>query len=95
MVKMKQKVLGILFLVGFIYMSHFHPLWIIIPFTIIAMVLLLLLIWGLRETRKHEKEVRSYLDECDEKLKKGEMTKEENDEIHFYWECENWADFIM
>lgn len=36
---------------------------------------------------KREKEVAKYLDECDEKLKKGEMTKEDNDYIHFYYEC--------
>lgn len=90
---MKQKILNILFIVGIIYIWFFHPLWLIIPFVIIALVLVAFLIWGLREVDNHEKGVRSYLDECDERLKKGEMTKEENDRIHFYWQYENWANF--
>ncbi len=40
------------------------------------------------EINKREKEIGNYLNECDEKLKKGEMTKEENEDIHFYYECE-------
>ncbi len=95
MVKMKQKILAFLVIAGVVYLWHFHPLWLIIPFAVITLVLVavlvLLFIWVLRDVDKHEKEIRSYLDECDEKLKKGEMTKEENFQIHFYWECENWG----
>lgn len=92
MVQMK-KLLSILVCIGFIYTAFFHPLWIVIPFAIVALVLVALLIWGLREVDNHEKGVKKYLDECDEKLRKGEMTKEENDQIHFYWQFENWMDF--
>ncbi len=49
---------------------------------------LILLPFCLRSVEKREKEVAKYLDECDEKLKKGEMDKETNEQIHFYWECD-------
>ncbi len=43
--------------------------------------------WIGKSVDKKEREIGAYLDECDEKLKKGEMTKEENEDIHFYYEC--------
>lgn len=91
MVKMIQKILNILFVVGIIYIWIFHPLWLIISFAVIALVLVILLIWGLMELNKWEKGIKTHLDECDEKLKNGEMTKEENEQIHFYWECQNFG----
>ena len=44
--------------------------------------------WSGKSVDKKEREIGVYLDACDEKLKKGEMTKEENEDIHFYYECE-------
>lgn len=40
---------------------------------------------GIQET---ENNVKRILDESDEKLKKGEITKEENEQLHFYYEFE-------
>lgn len=56
----------------------------------LAFVLLfvVVLIWGYFAAGKQEKRILKYLDKCDEKLNKGEMTKEENDQIHFYYMCE-------
>lgn len=37
-------------------------------------------------SKKRDKEIEECLAKCDDKLKKGEMTKEENEAIHFYYE---------
>lgn len=62
-------------------------MWMVIIIIACITTALLLFYFILKRVDKREKEIASYLDECDEKLKKGEMTKEENEEIHFYWEC--------
>lgn len=37
-------------------------------------------------SKKRGKEIEECLAKCDDMLKKGEMTKEENEAIHFYYE---------
>lgn len=55
----------------------------------ILILILLLVTWGIgRYADKREKEVINYLNECDRKLKNGEMSEEENKDIHFYYEME-------
>lgn len=64
---------------------------IIIALAIYAVLVLILLLvtWGIgRYADKREKEVINYLNECDRKLKNGEMSKEDNKYIHLSYETE-------
>ena len=55
----------------------------------ILVLILLLVTWGIgRYADKREKEVINYLNECDRKLKNGEMSKEDNKYIHLSYETE-------
>lgn len=65
-----------------------HPVVVLIIIAALVALALVFLFFLMRGVSKREKEVADYLDECDEKLKKGEMTKEENEQIHFDWECD-------
>lgn len=59
--------------------------WIIGISIIIFAIFIIHYFW--KDMKEQEENTIKYLDECDEKLQKGEMTKEENDAIHFYQEC--------
>lgn len=83
---MKQNILSCLVILGVVYLVLFQPLWVDIFAIVSISLLVVLFICILIQANKREKEVANYLDECDEKLKKGEMTKEDNEQIHFYWE---------
>lgn len=83
---MKQNILGYLVILGVVYLVLFQPLWVDIFAIVSISLLVVLFICILIQVNKREKEVANYLDECDEKLKNGEMTKEYNEQIHFYWE---------
>ncbi len=83
---MKQNILSCLVILGVVYLVLFQPLWVDIFAIVSISLLVVLFICILIQVNKREKEVANYLDECDEKLKKGEMTKEANEQIHFYWE---------
>lgn len=64
------------------------PAWLVI-LTIASITLIFFIFYFIkRQIDKREKEVANYLDECDEKLKNGEMSEEENKDIHFYYEAE-------
>lgn len=63
--------------------------WCIVVLITILFVIAWLIYKCFKDMDNHEKEVINYLNKCDEKLKNGEMTQEENTDIHFYWECEH------
>lgn len=83
---MKQLLYPILTVLG-ISLVIIHPLVALIVIAIPVVLVLVFLLFLTNVVNKREKEIVTYLDECDEKLKKGEMTKEENEDIHFYYEC--------
>lgn len=61
---------------------------VIIVLTICALSIFLIAWLIVKGIDKREKEVINYLNDCDEKLKNGEMSEEENKDIHFYYEME-------
>lgn len=83
---MKQLLYPILTVLG-ISLVIIHPLVALIVIAIPVVLVLVFLLFLTNGVNKREKEIVAYLDECDEKLKKGEMTKGENEDIHFYYEC--------
>lgn len=42
----------------------------------------------LHAAKETDENIKSILNESDEKLKRGEITQEENDQVHFYYEYE-------
>lgn len=62
-------------------------------FFLFASILFILLFiflynWGMHAVKETEENIKNILNESDEKLKRGEITQEENDQVHFYYECE-------
>lgn len=83
---MKQLLYPILTVLG-ISLVIIHPLVALIVIAIPVVLVMGFLLFLTSGINKREKEIGNYLNECDEKLKKGKMTKEENEDIHFYYEC--------
>lgn len=82
---MKQLLYPILIVLG-ISLIVIHPVVVLIIIATLVVLTLAFLLFLIKGFDKREKEVSDYLDECDEKLKKGEMTKEDNELVHCYWE---------
>lgn len=68
---------------------HYIISFIVLLSLILIFLFIIVVICGYFAAGKEEKRIVKYLDDCDEKLKRGEMTKEENDQIHFYYMCEH------
>lgn len=60
------------------------------PFASILFILLCIFLYKLclHTAKEIDENIKSILSESDEKLKRGEITQEENDQVHFYYECE-------
>lgn len=59
-------------------------------FTSILFILLFIFLYKfcLHTAKEIDENIKSILNESDEKLKRGEITQEENDQVHFHYECE-------